>query len=307
MLKFLTKGFIFTFLIGFCLGALYFFPFAKIKNKVESSLSKNLGRNVRMQKLSFGTGLGLGLRRGGLLAIKAQNATIQIDRQSDLTCKELTITPQIWSLFITQARVAIHCQISSASEFLLYAATAFLFNKNELDIEIESQNMQIDIFKNNLLKSFPLSGAVDAVIEIDNLNAETKIHNGVTWELDAQNMELPDIQAVFINLPSLSFDRLSSQGKIDSKNALSLNKFIFGSKENPLSGQISGQVKLSKSYIPNSGEIKGRLKVQPAYEKEYFSKSLNLDKLFGPIKKGNERIFRKKVTSNPLWILDPPQ
>ena len=58
--------------------------------------------------------------------------------------------------------------------------------------------------------------------------------------------------------------------------------------------------------MPVSGELSGDLRTDPVFEQTQLKDAIKLDLIFGRVKEGGRRVFRKPVRGNVLSLMQAP-
>ncbi|NCN40902.1 type II secretion system protein GspN [bacterium] len=294
-------------IVFFIFGCIYFFPIQSLETQLNSQLSQQTRQDVRVINPKLGTGLGLGLFSGGLIALKAERVEIFMPRESmQIDCNNFILTPNLLALFTLKLHVSIQCQIEKGGPSTILASVktpVWSFNDAELNIELE------DIRLDHLAKMFKAKGWMGK------LNGDVSI-TGITqgmqsasfaWDVNGTGFATPALRSDLLSLPAMVHDRLQTSGEFTSGNVVVEELQLGVVDVTPMWATFSSAgLKLDAKNFPIDGKIKGRIKTDPEWEKKNLT-TFNMTSTFGKVKESGMREFTKEVVGNVTSLLfNPP-
>lgn len=293
------------FALGISAGAVLFFPFHVFTSQIEQTLTKQ-GIDARLGDLKLSTGLGLGIGKGGLLALKGSNVSLNLPNGRTLTCKEFVLSPHALALFIGRARVAASCKTEREGSLLSVISGVPVWNPSSLEGSVYIQELKLSLLE-NLFRLDSLSGVLNGKVQF-----EMPISKGgprlpaVTWEASGSKVTLPSVSSDMLSFPSISVGKLSTKGKLTSTGRAEIDELIIGDKSAPIEASLTGNFTMDRRGMPTGADIRGRLRTDPEFERVQL-KDIRLDLLFGNTKESGQREFHKVAQGNLFGLLlNPP-
>ena len=293
-------------IICFLVGCVYFFPLQSLQTQLNTQLSQNSGQDIKVINPSLGTGLGVGLISGGLIALRAEKMEIYLPRKSvQVDCYNLTVTPSLLSILLLKAKVAVQCELDQdGASTVLAIMEAPLWAFEEATVEVELDDIHLD----KIARTFKVrgwKGTLNGDVQVSGI-AKGPRDTAFEWDLEGSGFATPTVKSDFLNLPPLILDKLESKGNLANRKLLldSLEIGVQGATK--LWASFSANMVLSPQMLPTGGTLKGKMKTDPDFEKDSL-KGLNLDLLFGKIKASGLREFTKEVKGNVFSLMmNPP-
>ncbi len=293
-------------IVFFVLGCIYYFPIQSLEHQINSQLSRQTGQDIKIIKPKLGTGLGLGLMSGGLIALKAERLEIYLPRKAvQIDCHNFTVTPSLLSLLILKAQIAVQCELDPEGDSSVVAIIkAPIWSFKEATVSIELDEILLDPFA-KIFKAKGWKGRLDG-----ELFAQGLLENPGTarfdWDISGSEFSTPAVRSDFFNLPPFAINKIESQGNFKNPS-LQIDKFeIHIQNSVPIWLSFGGNLGLDPNGLPINGTLKGKMKSDLDFEKENL-KELNLDLLLGKVKDSGLREFTKEVKGNVLSLMmNPP-
>lgn len=301
-----------VFFIGLLTGLVIFFPLQKIKSAVVSQLSKQIGMDLEITKMTFGTGLGLGLSKGALVALHMDQLNLIDPSGKSLSCHHAVIAPHLISLFRLHLTVGISCDLDSGDSKNLGSLTALiilkpLFAPSQFSAELDLDSLNLAHLINfagaRLPTKIELSGQASGSVGIANIplgRASDGAGPSGTIDLKFEQLLLSDLEiqnAPLFSLP-LNLGKTTLKGSLEP-GKLAISNLDFQSDE--LNGAMEMNFAMGKTGLPQSGLWKGKVKaVAPTPDREL---SYLLESNFGPIDPSGFRDFTKQFDNGNFMAL----
>jgi type II secretion system protein N len=244
--------------IVFVLGLFVHFPLERFGNVITTTIQKNTGYLVQMEKLSLTLPIGV---HGENVRVQSppnvQPFTLMID--------EITIRPSIIALITYPFRKTVGFSYSAVRGKEKWAGSASLGNVNS--------SISVDVKNFEWSGSFPLDG--NPMLAGQSVNINTTID--LDMELDGKTISLQqgnlseaagylivkskklDIEAPMVKV--LNINQFNLDTKLE-KGALNIKKFDFSAPN--LSGKTTGSIKLSPALLDSQLELESVLKPDPS-------------------------------------------
>ncbi len=296
---------ILTFVVGLSIGAIFFFPYDHLKFMVIQKISRATGLDLRIQQLKLGTGLGLGVLKGGLIAFKAEGVQVAGPKGGSIECESLVLSPQLWSFLIARLQVTISCKLSekNKSEVLVVFVLPKFWSQENASAELDLDNVDL-----SLAESFApvtgLQGLLSGHLSMDAFSPQKGTLPNLGWSLSAKGLVLPSLTSDFLMLPAVRLDNLESKGTF-SPSHIKIEQLNFGNENTPLRGQITADLKLDQGSNPQSGEISGKITSDVAFEKSQL-RDIDFNDVFGKANEAGERNFKKSANGSWMFLLKRP-
>jgi len=289
--------------IGFVLGMFLFFPIDRLKYPIQDKLSQALRLDLEMGELNLGTGLGLGLSRGGVFAIHIKNMSLTIGPAQSINCSNASISPKILAIFLARASMAFMCELKSGSYLMGSFSASPFWKPSAANVEILATNIPLDSLS-SFLKLSGLTGELSGTVLVNNIDLQKAPGSPqVEWNIQTKNLVSPPLNSDFIRLPSIPFGSINSTGSFHS-GSLKVNQLNIGTPGSPLEGQIKIDFGLNQLGVPVSGELSGRLKTQELLENQ-LKGAISLDMILGKIKDNGYREFKRTIEGSIASLLAP--
>jgi type II secretion system protein N len=295
--------------ICFLIGLVIFFPIGKLRYVISDAASNMGGLNLQIGRLSMGTGLTMGLLRGGLIGLHGENVTIATNTGASLRCSRLSLSPHLLTLFVGRLELAFSCEIpegekSDAMEVSGLVKASPFWKPSNTDLKAELSDVKLDILGSFFPAAASASGALNGEVTVSDLKPNARTLPKIEWNLKGKDIVLPPVSSDFLNLPSLELGPVQTQGKFTS-GKLKLDDLKFGTDNAPLSGNFHADFGLDSTGQPVSGELTGKLKTDPTFEATQL-KDIKLDLLFGKVDPSGSREFKKVVNGSVISLLMSP-
>jgi len=306
------------FFVGLILGLVIFFPLNRVKTMIAAQASKATGYDVEIAKISFGSGLGLGLSKGGILGIQLESLNIVGNTGKSLSCKKALIAPHFTRLIFLQLSFGILCDMDdsekgSSKKGSLNASIRVspIYSPSSLNVEAELDEIDlvplIEFARPMVPETTDLTGVISGRLELENFAIGAAVSENSKTELDLSLSQfvLNNLELGGAPLFSMPFNMGKTQifGNL-SDGTLSLSKLDFQSEE--LNGNMNLELKMNKQGLPQSGVLKGKIKTvgtNPNRDLTSF-----LENFFGPIDNSEYREFTKKFEDgNIMGFLGQPK
>jgi type II secretion system protein N len=288
---------------AFLLGCLIFFPLNFIKPRLQRSLAQ-AGLDVELGHLHVGTGLGLGLSRGGLFAIHAENVTVTLPQGGNVRCEKFTLSPQLLPLFVGAIKGSALCRTTKQGSLVGTVRGFPFWNPTKFNASVKLDEVDLSLAE-GLVPYGPFRGSLKGEILISEMKPNSRTPPRFDWQVQGQNVSTPAVPTDFLSIPALNLGPVSSRGSF-APAKLKLDEFKFGSDKSPLEGTLRADMVIDPRGLPTSGELSGNMRTEPTFEKESL-KDINLNLLFGPVRDSGQREFKKTFNGSVLGLLmNPP-
>ena len=292
----------------FVLGLILFFPLYKVKYPLIAEVYKQTGADLQMGNIHIGTGLGLGLQKGSLFGVHAQNVMLTLPTGQSVRCVRLSVAPHLWTFFIGRLQLGLRCELDDGKDITAVFSASPFWNPQVAKVEVELKAFNLALVE-KLLSINGLAGTLDGQVWITELSlgGRTRRPPNVKWEVSGRDIVTPAIANDFLNLPSLSLGPVTSKGSFGN-NRLAIDPLDFGETKSPLFGQFKINYELDPMGLPKGGEWTGQLKTEANFEKTQLRDKINLDLIFGKVKEASgSREFKKPCNGNVITcFMGPP-
>ncbi|MBS1984751.1 MAG: type II secretion system protein GspN [Bdellovibrionales bacterium] len=297
---------ILIFAAGLIVGMLLFFPYTLFTSQAEQMLLEQSGIQAQLGNLHLGTGLTLGLNRGGLIALKGEKVRLTFATGKLVVCEDFALSPQILPLFMGQARVTIACDTRNEGSISASVAVSPVWSPATVQADVSLDKAKLTL-ADAVLPSLGLVGSLSGDVNVSMpIKAGMARIPDVQWNLSGDRIVLPSVSSNFLTLPSISVGSMKSKGRLPPNGKANIEELRFGDKGSPMEGAVSGTLVFDRQGIPTDADIRGRLRTDPEFEKNEL-KGLNLDLMFGPIKGSGQREFKKQAQGSLFGLLmNPP-
>lgn len=294
------------FLVGivvFFVGLFWFFPMWIFQSHFVNAIMKSTGVQISSRDMVLGTGLGLGLKRGSLLAIRGQDLSLRLPQGFTFSCRRVVVAPHIVPLFWGQFRAALFCESSKTGELIADAKIWPFWSRDQAQVDVELNKVSMELLTDILsMGNFfgDISGTLSLEKNLKNPSAPIKAE----WNLNGEGLQIPSINAVILSLPALRLGKVETKGAF-SGTSIKVKSLKFGASDTPIEGDLLVDFGLDSRGMPISGMLEGKLRFEPDFEKGQF-KDISLDLMFGKVKASNFREFKKPITGSVMSLLNPP-
>jgi hypothetical protein len=296
-----------VFVAGFFFAFLVFFPLNHFKGQVLGTVFSQTGIRISSKNISLGTGLGIGLARGGILAFHLDDFQLVTSTGQKVFCKEASLSPHIWPLFIGQIHLGLACEDKKSGQLLGKLELAPIWGPQTADLFLTFEDLSLSMLNTLFPGSGNFSGKANGTasatkIQLNNPNAIPRVE----WELNAVDVALPALSSPLLSLPSLKMGPLKSKG-VFRLPKLAVESLEFGNDQSSIKGNWSMNFDLGPTMMPVKGEWKGSFKADSEMERLGIG-GYKLDQLFGPLQANGTREFRKTLREgeNILSLLVGP-
>ena len=292
------------FLMGLFVGLVLFFPLDAMKSQILAQVSRNTGVDMVMERIRFGTGLGLGLRQGSLLALRGSNAKLRFQNGQSLSCDKLILAPHLLPMLWTEVKLGVACVSDDLGEIVVGLSARPFWNPSSAQATIFLDEVKLSVFENweNLSG---LSGTLSGTLEARDIALPMRRPPNVEWTLTGNNINTPPLHVDLLGLPPMNLGPLSTKGTF-TRSKLQINELKFGSKASVLEANLKASLTLDSMYLPSAGEFSGRIRSEPTFEKTQIT-DISLEQAFGPVTASGFREFRKPIQSAQSIIFGKPE
>ncbi|MEZ4845890.1 MAG: type II secretion system protein GspN [Bdellovibrionota bacterium] len=245
--------------IVFVMGLFVHFPLERFGNIITSTIQKNTGYIVQMEKLSLTLPIG----------VHGENVTIQPPMNAGqpflLTIDELTIRPSILALITYPFRKNIGFSYKAKRGKEIWSGSA--------DMGSTTSSLAVNVKNFEWTGSFPLDA--NPMFQGQSVNIQTTVNldlelEGKTISLQQGNLSEAngfleitskklDIEAPMVKM--LNINQFNLDTKLD-KGTLNIKKLDFSAPN--VSGKSKGNIKLSPSFIDSQLDLEAVLKADPS-------------------------------------------
>jgi type II secretion system protein N len=244
--------------IVFVLGLFVHFPLERFGNIITSTIQKNTGYIVQMEKLSLALPIGF---HGEVIKIQPPANAPQ---QFLLVIDELTIRPSVFALLTYPFRKSLGFSYKAKRSKEVWSGSASMGNTNS-SIDVNVKNFEwvgsFPLDNNPMLagQSVNIKTTVDLDVELNGKTISLQQGNlsEATGHLEVKSKKM-DIEAPMIKM--LNINQFNFDSKLE-KGSLTIKKFDFTAPN--LSGQTKGSIKLLPSFIDSQLDIESVLKADP--------------------------------------------
>jgi hypothetical protein len=317
-MEFLKKNWTYIILsLGFTLGLAFNLPYQRfVDSTLQKVVPKNSGVNISYNQVVLGTGLTLGLLKGGLVAFHLQDFQLTLSRYDfTLNCTRATVTPKILNLVKGQIGGVVACFMNSAAgkeeSILAEFSVSPFYNPEKVSVELELNRFSLEKFE-SIRPLNGIKGNVSGNLLISDLSL-SQIGTGelgdarFEWTIQGNEFVTPMVPSQLAPLPAMSLGALNLKGKF-SESVLVLDEFKFGQDKAPIEGDLKLNLKLDPTGQPIEGLLSGRLRTDPNFEAAELSNTIPMDLYFGKVKENGFREFKKNIKDSFLsLLLTPPE
>ncbi len=291
---------------GILAALIFFFPLDPIKDRILSDISAQSQVDITVKEMHIGTGLGLGLSRGSLFALRGEDAVVGFPTGQTVKCQQLIVAPSLLPLLTAQFAVSLYCKSSKIGEVTAQIKGRPFWNPVRLQVEVDLKD-----FKLSLIEEFtgigPIGGEVSGSLELPEFNPRGKSLSNINWDLSAKDFSSPPVDSPIFSAPPLSVGALKSRGSFSNSHHLKILDLSLGNPQGPIEGAFQSDLKINntRGIVMLSGQMSGKLRINPEVENTQL-KDIKFDIAFGQRKASGFREFTKKLEGGVQSILFTP-
>ena len=203
-----------VFAAGFILGLAVYFPMEQLRYPIQDIVSKTTRGDLQMGRVRLGTGLGLGLARGGLVAVHAENVMLTLTSGQAVECQEATISPRLFSLLTLKASLAFRCILPKDGTIIGVFSVGPIWKPKTGSVELLLDKVPLEI-ADGFVPGSSFAGTMDGEVHVDDIDINFPPGNTkVSWNIKGDKVVLPPVNNDFVKLPSISMGPHCNSGKL---------------------------------------------------------------------------------------------